>query len=214
MSSEPFPVVGLTAHGIRDRCSVVPSGDFVMSAWRSVVVFLMCGFVLAGSTVGLASDGKDPASPQQREQREVKSRRFEFDYGATVTGLPPGARVRVWMPVPPSDAHQMVEEMTFRLPATPQISVEPKYGNRVLYFEQDAVDESLAFSTSHLITRREVRGLETKAGGPLSAEQRRGYLAPDAKVPVGGKPLELLTGLKLSSNPVEIAKTKQPSRTK
>ena len=71
--------------------------------------------------------GATPTSP--------KSRDFLFTYAATVTGLPPGRVARVWLPTPSDDADQTVTLVRQQLPARPHETQEPKYGNRILYFE-------------------------------------------------------------------------------
>ena len=73
------------------------------------------------------------AAEQQTEQAaEPRARQFRLDYGATLKGLPQGARVRVWLPVPPSNNQQEIELLELDLPTQSQRATEPKYGNQIL----------------------------------------------------------------------------------
>jgi transglutaminase-like putative cysteine protease len=139
------------------------------------------------------------------------ARRFRFEYGATIRGLPSGARVRIWLPVPPSNEHQKVQLVDRRLPAEARVSTEPEYGNQVSYCDTTAPDAGLiSLATSYSVERREVQGLSAAArpvrDGALTAADRRLFLAPNATVPVGGKPLELLAGRKLPETPLAAAR--------
>ena len=137
-----------------------------------------------------------------------KSRIFRFHYGATLQGLPEGARVRVWVPVPQTDEHQRVEIVSQDLPVQGQIGIEPSYGNKILYFERTAPAHGrLPFQTSYLVQRDEVRGLAgDEAKITLTDEERRLFLAANNKVPLHGKQLDLLNGLYLSTDPVALAR--------
>jgi len=42
-----------------------------------------------------------------------KQRDFQFTYGATISDLPDGAKVKVWVPIPDSDKHQTAELIQF-----------------------------------------------------------------------------------------------------
>lgn len=122
-----------------------------------------------------------------------KTRTFQFTYSTTLTGLPAGKTVRIWLPVPPSNEDQDVKVLAKELPAPGTIGKEPKYGNESLHVEAKVpASGSLALSVTYLVTRREVSEREDKTS--TSAAQFEQFLKPDAKVPVGGKPLELLKG--------------------
>ena len=60
-------------------------------------------------TLLLVVAGHSPARGQEAKLPE-KSRSFTFVYAATVTGLPPGTRARVWLPVPATNDEQQVRE--------------------------------------------------------------------------------------------------------
>jgi transglutaminase-like putative cysteine protease len=61
-----------------------------------------------------------------------KQRKFEFSYAATVQ-VPEGARtVKLWLPVPKSDAHQEVTNVNLRSEQPISFATDAQYGNSVL----------------------------------------------------------------------------------
>ncbi len=134
-------------------------------------------------------------------------RTFRFDYGGTLTGLPAGARIRVWLPVPRSNDHQDVTPLPGQLPAAMTSSRDATYGNRILYFEAQApASQMLSFKTRYKVVRREVQGLKRR-GSPsaLTEEERARFLTAHRRVPLTGKPTTLLEQLRLPSDPLELA---------
>jgi transglutaminase-like putative cysteine protease len=128
-------------------------------------------------------------------------RAFQFAYAATVTGLRPGEKARVWLPVPPSNEDQDVRVVKEDLPAEGHVATEPEYGNRILYVEAKANEEGkVPLSVTYRVRRREVR--EEKG----SEKDLARFLQPDALVPVGGKPLTLLAGKELPRDQYEAGK--------
>ena len=169
-----------------------------IAEWAAALVFL---HVL--SVPAVAEKKKD----QQAET--PKSRAFQFGYGATLNQLPGGGRVRVWLPVPPSNEHQQVDMLTSDLPAAGKTATEPIYGNSILYFETTGPSTgSLDFTTSYMVRRREVcRRTGEDAKDKLTDEERNLFLSANRKVPLTGKPLGLLAGVKFSSEPLAVART-------
>ena len=139
---------------------------------------------------------------------QAKSRTFRLDYGATLEGLPEGARVRVWLPVPQSNEHQVIKALKPELPCRGRFTSEPKYGNRILYLETTgSAIGRLTFTTSYDVARKEARGLSGNAGNAqLSDAQRRLFLSSSSRVPLQGKQLRLLEDLKLSDESLSIAR--------
>jgi transglutaminase-like putative cysteine protease len=125
-----------------------------------------------------------------------QSRTFEFTYQATVTGLKAGELARVWVPIPPSDENQSVKILGIE-PAKLKMGTEPVYGNRIGYLEAKADSEGkVPLKLVYRVTRREVKG-ETSLKTREEAERLARFLKPDAKVPLTGKPLELIKDRKL-----------------
>ncbi len=133
----------------------------------------------------------------------VKKRTFLFTYAGAVTGLKPGEKARVWLPVPPTNEDQAVKPESQDLPADPKEGKDPQYGNTILYFEAAAdKDGMIPFARTYRVTRREVKG-EAK---DKDDELVKRYLEPDRLVPVGGKPLALLEGRTLPKDQTAAAR--------
>tara|TARA_B100000809_G_scaffold94175_1_gene92799 strand:+ start:3969 stop:4988 length:1020 start_codon:yes stop_codon:yes gene_type:complete len=165
------------------------------------VVSLGWCLVLGSTILAGEQPGRSTGSP--------RSRTFRLDYGARLNRLPPNARVRVWLPVPQSNDHQKITRLETVLPAAGQTAIEPTYGNKILYFETSGPTSGhLAFKVSYLVHRREIRGLKGEGGQTkLTDEQRNLFLAANKRVPLAGKPLDLLDGVTFSSEPLALART-------
>lgn len=149
--------------------------------------------------LALASAWPAPAAADEPAQA-AKSRTFLFTYAATVPDVPAGKTVRIWLPVPPSNQDQQVKIEAKDLPAEGQIGKEAKYGNEILYVEARAVEgKPLDLSVTYHVTRREVQGGEGK--GTETPASLAKYLEPNARVPAGGKPLELLRSKEVPQDP-------------
>jgi uncharacterized protein (TIGR03000 family) len=132
-----------------------------------------------------------------------KARSFLFTYAATITGLAPGQKARIWLPVPPTNGAQEVKLESESLPAEPRIGREAEYGNEIAYLEATAdADGKIPLSRTYRVTRREVRGQAADEAGPPPAR----LLQPDRLVPLEGKPLELLRGKPLPADQTEAAR--------
>jgi len=140
-----------------------------------------------------------------------RTRSFRFNYRFDVSGIRPGASVRIWMPVPTSSADQQIVALPHQLPVEPSFHVEPKYSNRILYLESIVpASGELSFDVPYRVQRREVQALDSDASvvddQELPAEQRELFLGANSKVPIDGKPLELLSNVVLSDDTRERAK--------
>ena len=158
---------------------------------------------------GIQPLGESPALGKTKSTAgEPASRSFRFDYGATITGLSRGSRVRVWMPVARSDEHQQVVEIESSLPAQAQTAVEPVYGNKILYFETTApASQTLSFNRAYWIRRSEIHGLKNDGSRTeLTFSQRQLFLSANSKVPLTGKQLDLLEGVSFSTDPLDTAR--------
>jgi transglutaminase-like putative cysteine protease len=172
-----------------------------MSCRYIVLPVLLLAWLNCGPVVN-ADDGQ-----AARSQRPA-ARSFWLNYGASLEGLPDGARVRVWLPVPQSNDHQKIRTVSRDLPGKPTVSMEPRYGNKILYFESAATSSgSITFNTSYVVRRQEVLSRSGNTQRSRLADQQRDlFLAANRKVPLEGRPLELLAGLDFSSDPLAIAR--------
>src|SRR4051812_38337662 len=168
---------------------------------------VVCLIVLGFCTVSSGQESKTESPAPAAKVALPKVRSFQLDYGATLTKLPPGKQVRMWLPVPPTNDYQRVREVARSLPAKAQEGTESKYGNRMLYFETTAPESGeLTFQMTWDIDRTEVRGLGRTAA-PLSEADRQKFLAADKRVPVGNaKVLSLIADQKLPSGGLELAR--------
>ena len=87
-----------------------------------------------------AADGPalDPNQPYKAKRSDPVT--YEVDFSAVVTAPYHTKKLRVWLPLPQSDAGQEVQEIsldTFPVKVEPKIATEPKFGNRFAYFEFD-----------------------------------------------------------------------------
>lgn len=132
----------------------------------------------------------------------VPVRTFDFTYAATITGLPPGALARIWIPLPPSGEDQQVEVLERRLPASALAEHERISPSGVLYFESKAqADGTIPLSLTYRVTRHEVD--EEDRNDAASPDR---FLQPDRLVPIGGKPASLLKSRTLPDDQIALAK--------
>lgn len=127
------------------------------------------------------------------------TRSFRFTYNFTVKDIPSGAKqVRVWVPVPQTDQHQIVHVLAVKAPGKMRMTQETEYGNRMMYAEiRNPTADKAEFTLEYKITRREYsRGdyaqLERtdQTPGVVSVSMKR-WIAPDTLIPTDGKIKEL-----------------------
>lgn len=96
-----------------------------------------------------------------------------------------------------------------QLPASAKTHVERKYGNRMLYLEPEVTtDGDLTFDVAYDIERREVTAgqIETESDVAKAVVPSKLFLAANRRVPITGKPLELVKGVALHDDQIERAK--------
>jgi transglutaminase-like putative cysteine protease len=136
---------------------------------------------------------------------KARTRTFLFTYSATVTDLQPGAKARIWLPVPAANAEQEVSIESKGFPVEPKFGKDELYGNRILYLEAEAgKDGAIPLKITYRVKRREVRGPK----GDMTEDEKlvARYLKADALVPIGGKSLELIKDKKLPENQTAAAR--------
>jgi transglutaminase-like putative cysteine protease len=80
----------------------------------------------------------DPALPYQARRSDPVG--YDVEFLATVTAPYHTKKLRVWLPLPQSDAGQEVQEgeiTTFPAKVSPQIATEAAFGNKFAFFEFD-----------------------------------------------------------------------------
>jgi transglutaminase-like putative cysteine protease len=158
---------------------------------------LFAAVCLAPAVLGAAGD--QPETPRVRT--------FQFTYAATITGLKPGQNARVWLPVPPSDDDQEVKIVTKDPPAEGAIRTESPYNNRILYLEAKANDQGeIPLRMVYRVKRRELKRDRLAPKKDEDAEELARLLKPNKRVPITGKPLELIEGKKVPADEMEAAR--------
>ena len=146
---------------------------------------------------------------QEEKKPAIKHRSFQFTYAGTVKELPPGKKVSVWLPVAVSGPEQDVKIISQKLPGEGKIYQEKQYGNTMLHFQGKSSSKGeLSFEVIYQVKRKEVR-TDVAANvvlKPAGNENLARFLQPDAKVPIVGKPLELLKDKKLPGDQFGAAK--------
>jgi transglutaminase-like putative cysteine protease len=85
-----------------------------------------------------AKSDPDPNLPYQAKRSNPVT--YDVDFAVIVTAPSHTKRLKVWLPLPPSDAAQEVDDKgisTEPMNVTPKIAKEPIFGNQFAYFEFD-----------------------------------------------------------------------------
>ncbi len=120
------------------------------------------------------------------------SRSFTFDYGVTINGFQSGDVVKIWMPVPPSDRYQVVQTVARDLPRQGRDTIEPKYGNKMVFRTLRITDQDqVVANMRYHVRRNEVNASEVnEEPRSLSNDEERLFLAPNAMVPTKQLPIK------------------------
>lgn len=151
-------------------------------------------FVLVASAIIFGS--------QQSLADESASRHFQLQYATTLTNIENAKQIRLWLPIPTSNAAQDVTVLQTSFVGIPKDTTEKKYGNRMLYFDVPTSAPQKTFKIEYEIVRREVRSeLDNTEQHSKKAESKDSasslanldvFLVANAQVPITGKPLTLL----------------------
>jgi transglutaminase-like putative cysteine protease len=126
------------------------------------------------------------------ESGAPKSRKFEFQYGATINGLAPGAKARIWVPIAAGNHEQEVKVLQAKLPGEQRQTQERLYGNKTYFCEATADSKGeIAIDVKYLVTRRELRASEAERE---NLRNRHLHLASNRLVPVDGTLRKRLLG--------------------
>ena len=146
---------------------------------------MMFGFILSQS---IPAQDQEPGVP-------VKIRHFQFDYGATIVGVPEGAKLRVWVPVASDSPFQTVRLTELTLPAQGEFNRDQTFNNKILYFEDTKKGTgNVGFKLTYSVQRTEAKatGIDDKS----DEKDLEVFLQPNRLVPLQGRPLELFSDYK------------------
>jgi hypothetical protein len=94
------------------------------------ITLVACGLSLRSFA---AESNQQIVNPRYLKSSE--SRTFWVEYIGKISEIPSGTKMlRVWLPVPQDSTVQLIGELSFS-PKPTRITVEPKYGNKIAYFE-------------------------------------------------------------------------------
>ena len=140
---------------------------------------------------------------QETAAAKTSSREFQLDYGATISGLPADAKVRVWFPIARSGQSQKVSVVSTQLPGLSKLETgaDKEFGNQIGYFEFTGAGDSAAFNLKYNVTREESKTSAKKM--KFSDKEKELFLQANRLVPTTGKPVELLKDKKLAEDRLE-----------
>jgi Transglutaminase-like superfamily len=155
-------------------------------------------YIFALASQAMAAEQADAKSPQVRK--------FKFTYGATIEGLAPGAKARIWVPVAASNPEQKVSLDRIVLPARHQTASEKKHGNQTIYFEATADSKGqIPLDVDYTIERREVLMSQSQ---PADKKVHPEFISTSKMIPVDGSLLKKVVGdNQPSGSAVEKART-------
>lgn len=118
-----------------------------------IVSLLVTAAMLNYSVLGAESENQQVIAPEFMQP--AGSRTFSIEYTGKILDVTPGTKkLRVWMPVPQDSNVQKIRDLSFG--DSPRITTEPKYGNKVAYWEIDSPKSSLELSMRFICERKEI----------------------------------------------------------
>jgi transglutaminase-like putative cysteine protease len=113
---------------------------FFSSGWRAALALAVVSCIASvGIGRAAAQEELSPKMPITAEKSNPVT--YDVDFSAVVTAPAKTKKLRVWMPLPQTDASQEIVEgqiYSFPINVKPTIDSEPVHGNRFAYFEFDA----------------------------------------------------------------------------
>ena len=146
------------------------------------VLIAFAAALLAGAQTSSGADGKQQTvSPEY--MKPAGSRQFSIEYVGKISEVPQGAKkLRLWIPVPQDSTVQKITDLTFS--SLPKFGTEPKYGNRIAYWEMDSPKARQEITMRFTCERKEIVMDLTKLStdGEAAPQRFRTFLAADKLV--------------------------------
>ena len=146
---------------------------------------------MAGALPLLTRFWNPEPSAKSVSKTPVSQRQFRFWYEVKVKNIPFRSKlIKVWLPLPQSNVHQTVSDLsiTSSLPST--IYQEDEYHNKILRLQTDGiVPESLVVNVSFNLNRSfySAWGETPITSADTTQESLRRYLSPDRLIPITGQ---------------------------
>ncbi|HEY7309209.1 MAG TPA: transglutaminase domain-containing protein [Gemmataceae bacterium] len=110
-----------------------------------ILVVVLCALLLGLVFWPTSGQSEEPAGPKLDPNLPYQAKRFspvtyDVDFAVVVTAPYHTKKLKVWLPLPQSDAAQEVEEGTITtspIKVTHKVAKEPVFGNQFAYFEFD-----------------------------------------------------------------------------
>jgi transglutaminase-like putative cysteine protease len=119
---------------------------------RKFIGISSIAIAIAIMKIDAAPAGQQTVSPEF--MKSAGSRTFAIEYIGKVIAVPTGAKkLRVWMPVPRDSTVQTIRELSFSKP--PRLTTDPKYGNKIAYWEIDQPSTNVELSMKFTCERKE-----------------------------------------------------------
>src|SRR6516225_9257688 len=110
-----------------------------------ILVVVLCALLLGLVFWPTSGQSEEPAGPKLDPNLPYQAKRsspvtYDVDFAVVVTAPYHTKKLKVWLPLPQSDAAQEVEEGTITtspIKVTHKVAKEPAFGNQFAYFEFD-----------------------------------------------------------------------------
>ncbi len=141
--------------------------------------FLSC--VLLLPLAGCCAAGGTPGSPNPDSAGATRetSRSFHIRYESDLAGLATGQELRLWIPIPSDDPHQIIHELRVSSPLAHEIATEPVHHNRMVYVhgkvESPAMRVTIDYDVDRFPYRTDAAALAASRGSPPADDL---YLRP------------------------------------
>jgi hypothetical protein len=151
-----------------------------------------------------------------KSSEAAKERKVTFHYRFRVKDLKPTGDaekdlVRVWLPCTSSSEFQKITRLDATVPGKISETTEPRYGNRLLYFQtKTPASGEFTVDVPYNVVRHEVLRKNSDPNHPstekLTAAERALFSGVDKMVPKTGKPLSLLASVNLRKDKLDMAR--------
>jgi transglutaminase-like putative cysteine protease len=122
-------------------------------------VKMICLLALVGTfgsaALATAADRENQQIIKKEFLKPGDSRTFAIEYVGKVPEIPVGTKkLRVWLPVPPDSTVQSIKDLGFSQPVS--LGTEPKYGNKIAYWEIADPGAKVELTMKFVCTRQEI----------------------------------------------------------